>query len=42
MDSLHILSRNDFKGHLNAKKNIFDFESITYSVKQRENVFAGP
>ena len=30
------------KGPLNAKKNIFNFESITYSVKQRENEFAGP
>ena len=25
-----------------TQKNIIDFESITYSVKQRENVFAGP
>ena len=23
-------------------KNIFNFESITYSVKQRENAFAAP
>ena len=41
MDKLLILSRNDFKGFLNAK-NIFNFESITYNVKQRKNVCAGP
>ena len=34
MDSLLILSRNDFNGPLNAKKYIFNFESITYSVKR--------
>ena len=34
IDLLLILSRNDFKGPLNAK-NIFNFESITY-------LFAGP
>ena len=38
---LLILSRNGFKGPLIAKK-MFDLESITYSVKQREKVFAGP
>ena len=41
MDKLLILSRNDIKGSLNAK-NIFNFESITYNVKQKENVCAGP
>ena len=43
IDQLLILSRNDFKGPLNTK-TIFNFEStcITYSVIQREDVFAGP
>ena len=41
MDYLLILSRNHFKGPLNAN-NIFNVESKTCSVKQRENVFAGP
>ena len=36
-----MLSRNDFKGPMKAK-NIFNFENITYSVKQREKVVAGP
>ena len=36
-----MLSRNDFKEPLNAK-NMFNFESLNYSVKLRENVFAGP
>ena len=41
MDYLLILSRNDFKGPLNAII-IFNLESITFSVKQRENTFADP
>ena len=35
MDLLLILSRNDFKGPMKAK-NIFNFESITYSVNKRK------
>ena len=31
----------NFKGHFNAII-IFNFESITFSVKQRENTFADP
>ena len=38
---LLILSRNDFKGPFNAII-IFNLESITFSVKQRENTFADP
>ena len=38
---LLILSRNDFKGSVNAII-IFNLESITFSVKQRENTFADP
>ena len=41
MDYMLILSRNDFKGPLNAIF-IFNLESITSSVKQRENTFADP
>ena len=41
MDYLLILSRNDFKGPFNAII-IFNLESITFSVKQRENTFADP
>ena len=41
MDYLLILSRNDFKGPFNAII-IFHLESITFSVKQRENTFADP
>ena len=41
MDLLLILSRNDFKGPFNAII-IFNLESITFSVKQRENTFADP
>ena len=41
MDYLLILSRNDFKGPFNAII-IFNVESITFSVKQRENTFADP
>ena len=41
MDKLLILSRNDFKGPFNAII-IFNLESITFSVKQRENTFADP
>ena len=41
MDYLLILSRNDFKGHFNAII-IFNLESITFSVKQRGNIFADP
>ena len=38
---LLILSRNEFKGPFNAII-IFNLESITFSVKQRENTFADP
>ena len=41
MDKLPILSRNYFKWPLNFE-NIFNFENETFSVKQRENVCAGP
>ena len=41
MDYLLILSRNDFEGPFNAII-IFNLESITFSVKQRENTFADP
>ena len=41
MDYLLILSRNDFEGPFNAII-IFNLESITFSVKQRENTFAAP
>ena len=41
MDFLLILSRNDFKGPFNAIF-IFNLESFTFSVKQRENTFADP
>ena len=41
MNKLLILSRIVFKGPLDPKY-ISNFESITYSVKQRENVFACP
>ena len=41
IDLLLILSRNDFKGPVNAII-IFNLESITFSVKQRENTFADP
>ena len=41
MDYLLILSRNDFKGPFNSII-IFNLESITFSVKQRENTFADP
>ena len=41
MDLLPILSRNNFKWPLNLK-NIFNFENLTFSVKQMENVCAGP
>ena len=41
MDYLLILSRNDFKGTFNAII-ILNLESITFSVKQRENTFADP
>ena len=41
MDYLLILSRNDFKGSFNAII-VFNIESITFSVKQRENTFADP
>ena len=41
MDYLLILSRNDFKGSFNATI-IFNLQSITFSVKQRENTFADP
>ena len=41
MDYLLILSRNDFIGPFNAII-IFNLESITFSVKQRENIFADP
>ena len=41
MDYLLILSRNDFKGPFNAIF-FFNLESITFSVKQRENTFADP
>ena len=41
MELLLILSRNDFKGHFNAII-IFNFENITFSVKQRKNTFADP
>ena len=41
LDKLLILSRNDFKGPVNAII-IFNLESITFSVKQRENTFADP
>ena len=41
MDYLLILSRNDFKGPFNAII-IFNLESITFSVKQKENIFADP
>ena len=41
MDLLPILSRNYFKRPLNLK-NIFNFENYVFSVKQRENVCAGP
>ena len=41
MDYLLILPRNDFKGPFNAII-IFNLESITFSVKQRENTFADP
>ena len=34
-----ILSRNEFKGSLNP---FFNFERITYNVKQMDNVCAGP
>ena len=35
------MSKNDFKGPFNAII-IFNLESITFSVKQRENTFADP
>ena len=41
MDYLLILSSNDFKGPFNAII-IFNLESITFSVEQRENTFADP
>ena len=41
IDYLLILSRNDFKGSINAII-IFNLESITFSVKQRENTFTDP
>ena len=41
MDYLLIWSRNAFKGPLKAII-IFNLESITFSVKQRENTFADP
>ena len=41
MDKLLILSRNDFKGPFNAIV-IFNLESITFSVKRRENTLADP
>ena len=41
MDNLLILSGNNFKGPVNATI-IFNLESITFSVKQRENTFADP
>ena len=41
MDYLLILSRNDYKGHFNAII-ISNLESITFSVKQRGNIFADP
>ena len=39
MDCFLILSRNDFKGPVNAII-ILSLESITFSVEQRENTFA--
>ena len=44
MDYLLSLSRNDFKGPFNMFNAIiiFNLESITFSVKQRENPFADP
>ena len=41
MDYLLILSRNDFKWSFNSII-IFNLESITFSVKPRENTFADP
>ena len=41
MDLVLILSRNDFKGLFNLII-IFNLESITFSVEQRENTFADP
>ena len=41
MDYLLILSRNDFKRPFN-EIIIFNLESITFSVKQREITFADP
>ena len=41
MDNLLILSRNYFKWPSNLK-NVFNCENLTFSVKQRENVCAGP
>ena len=41
MDYLLILSRNNFKGPFSAII-IFNLESITFSVTQRENTFADP
>ena len=41
MDYLLILSRNNFKGPFN-EIIISNLESITFSVKQRENTFADP
>ena len=41
MEYLLFLSRNDFKGPFNAII-IFNLESITFSVIQRENTFADP
>ena len=41
MDYLLIFSRNDFKGPFNAII-ILNLESFTFSVKQRENIFADP
>ena len=41
IDYLLILSRNDFKGPFDAII-ILNLESITFSVKQRENTSADP
>ena len=41
IDKLLILSKNYFKGPLTAQI-ILNWESITFSVKRRENAFADP
>ena len=41
MDYLLILSRSDFKGPFNAII-IFNLETFTFGIKQKENTYADP